>query len=453
LKIVIICQWYPPEYAPIGVMLQELSRDLAAKGHQVTVITGYPNHPSGVLFEGYRKGLFSEEMDGLVRIIRCWLYTSPKRSVVSRLLNNLSFALVSFLAALRLEKHDLLFMVSPPLSNGLIAMLLRKMKGLRFVFNVQDIYPDAAIAAGIIRNPLLIRALSRFEREIYRMAEAVTVISEGFKQNLIAKGIAAQKIHLVNNWIDAMEIAPIQKDNPFAREHGLADKFVVLYSGTIGLISGAGIILECAESLKANREILFLFVGEGVAKDFIMKSALERQLKNVLFLPFQPRQILSQLQSSADVSVVTLFSGRGKSSVPSKVLGYMAAARPVVACVDLNSDTARLVERANCGIAVAAEDAGQLTAALVELYRDRKKGERLGTNGRSYLVANCSRTDMTGRYESLFLGCLQRGCGPSVSAGSAAPGVGSLGGCASSSPGRQSSPALAIPPGAGGAHS
>lgn len=409
MKIVIICQWYPPEYAPIGVMLQELSRDLAAKGHEITVITGYPNHPLGVLFEGYQKRLFSEEWDGAVRIIRCWLYTSPKRSNVRRGLNYLSFALLSLLAALRLKKQDMLFMVSPPLSNGLIAILLKKLKGLNFVFNVQDIYPDAGIAAGIIRNPLLIRALSKLELLTYRMSEAVAVISVGFRKNLTDKGIAPQKVHVLSNWIDAVEIAPTSKDNPFARKHGLAGKFVVLYSGTIGLISGAGILLDCAERLQWASDIVFLLVGEGGAKDAIMAGAKERRLKNLLFLPFQPRQILSQVQSSADISVVTLFKGRGSSSVPSKVLGYMAVARPVVASVDPDSDTAQLVARAECGICVAAEDAEQLTAAILALYGDREKSLQLGYNGRAFLMANCSRQKMTAQYEELFLACRKAG--------------------------------------------
>lgn len=403
MKVVIICQWFPPEYAPIGVMLHELAQDITNKGHKLTIITGFPNHPAGVLFEGYKKKLFMEEMAGGVKTIRCYLYTSPIKTFSRRILNYLTFALTSFVAALRLEKQDILFMVSPPLTNGVVALILSKLKGFNFVLNVQDIYPDAAISASIIKSRLLIKWLKKIELTIYRAATKVTVISEGFKENLLEKGVPESKISVIYNWIDTEEITPVPKDNNFARQHGLTDKFVVLYSGTIGMISGADILLHCAERISAIEDILILFVGEGVIKERIIKNAEKRRLKNVQFLPLQPREILSEVQSSSDVSVVTLLKGKGKASVPSKVLGYMAAAKPVLASVDVNSDTKKIIEKARCGICVDAEDAQGLTDAILQLYNDRHKAKALGLNGREFLLKHCERRDITGQYERLFL--------------------------------------------------
>lgn len=390
-------------------MLQELSQDLSLKGHKVTVVTGYPNHPGGAVFTGYNKRLFSQETDGAVRIIRCWLFTSTKKSAFRRVINYLSFAVTSSAAAICLDKQDILFMVSPPLSNGLIAILLKKIKGLGFVFNVQDIYPDAAIAAGVIRNSLFIWSLSKLEKIIYRMADAVSVISEGFRQNLEKKGVPSDKIRVINNWLDTSQITPTSRNNPFSREHGLTERFVILYSGTIGLISGAEILLDSAEQLRGFKAILFLFIGEGVVKKAVMNGAKERQLRNVMFLPFQPRETLSDVQSSADVSVVTLLKGKGNSSLPSKVLGYMAAARPVIASVDRTSDTAILIARANCGICVEPEDAESLSKAILELYHDRQRRNFLGRNGREFLLANCERKSITCQYEELFRNCSKGG--------------------------------------------
>lgn len=409
MKILVVCQWFPPEYAPIGVMLHELAQDLAENGYEVTIITGFPNHPSGIVFGGYRKQLFLEERVGNVRIIRCYLYTSPRKTFLRRVMNYLTFAAASFWAALRLERQDLLFMVSPPLSNGLIALLLRKLRGLPYVFNIQDIYPDAAVSAGIIRNGLLIRLLQRLERAIYHNASGIAVISDGFRDNLFGKGVATDKVGVIYNWIDTNEIVPLPKETAFAREHDLAGKFVVLYSGTIGLISGAEILVECAARMTDCDDVVFLFVGEGVVKDRIQEEAAARSLRNVRFLPFQPRNLLSEVQSVADVSVVTLKKGKGMTSVPSKVLGYMAGARPVVASVDLESDTATLVRRAGCGLVVPPENAEELCAAIRELYEDRARAAACGRSGRLFLENNCGRSRITGQYVRFFEKCAAGG--------------------------------------------
>lgn len=408
LKAVFICQYYPPEQAPIGVMLRELSRDLAENGHQVTVVTGFPNHPSGRVFPGFKRRLFSTSREGGVKVIRCWLHVSPSKTVFRRLLNFISFGISSFLAVLFFEKPDLILAVSPPLSNGITAMLLKGIKNCRYIFNVQDIYPDAAVNAGVVRDSLLIGFFQKLEKAIYRKARKVTVISEGFKENLIRKGVSSGKVEIIYNWIDASEIVPQPRENEFALKQGLKGKFVVLYSGTIGIISGAEIILECAQKLKNSPDIVFLMVGEGVVKDRIQIAAAQRGLDNIRMLPFQPREILSQVLSSANLAVLTLQKNRGKSSVPSKVLGYMAAARPVAASLDQDSDTARFLERAGCGICVPAEDAKALTEAILNLYHDPNRRLKLGQNGREFLLKYGERKVGTAQYQELMEECVNQ---------------------------------------------
>lgn len=402
LRILIICQYFPPEVAPIGVMMKELAADLAAAGHRVTVVTGFPNHPRGIVFAGYRRRLFQREMADGIRVIRCYMHVSPRRSVLARILGYLSFGLSALSAALLLPRHDAVLLPSPPLTNGALALALRLIRGWPYVYNVQDIFPDAAITAGIITNPAVIGALRRFERCIYRRAGRIAVISEGFRANLIAKGVPAVKIGLIYNWLDTAEITPRPRDNEFSRRHGLNGRFVVLYSGTIGLISGAEMLVDCAALLGSYRDILFLLVGEGVAKDAVRTLAQQRSVSNMMFLPFQSRDVLSQVQSSADVSVVTLRPGMGRTSVPSKVLGYMAAARPVLASVDADSDTRSLIERACCGIGTPPGDHRSLAEAILALYHDRPYCRRLGRNGRAFLLRHCERRAATAHYRRLL---------------------------------------------------
>ncbi len=406
MRLAILCQWYPPEPAPIGIMLRELAQDLTVRGHEVAVVTGFPNHPAGLVHDAYRgKGFFVKEASDGIEINRCYLRASPKRTIANRLANFLSFSASSLVALLRMKRPDVLLVVSPPLSNGLVALVVSRIRGIRFVFNVQDIYPDAAIAMGVIRNRLLIRVLRKVERAIYRSARMITVISPGFRENLLGKGVPDRAIAVIHNWLDSREIVPMAKDNEFSRRHGLRDKYVVLYSGTIGMISGAEILVGCAERLAYLKDMLFLFVGEGVSKDRIMREARTRNLGNVKFLPLQDRSLLSSVLSSADVSVVTLRKGAGRSSVPSKVLGYMAAGRPIVASVDPESDTRKMIDRAGCGICVPPEDEMTLANALVALYRDARKAGAMGDSGRRFLADTLDRRHVTAQYEDVLVGC------------------------------------------------
>jgi colanic acid biosynthesis glycosyl transferase WcaI len=409
MNIAIVCQYFPPEFTPIGFMLSELATDLAKAGHRVTVLTGFPNHPFGIVFDGYEKKLFLREQGDGYEIIRCFLYTSPHRTSASRVLNYLSFSFSSLLGLLRLKDQDVVFVVSPPLTNGILGLLAKKIRHWKYVFNVQDIYPDVAISTGAISNGLLISILKRLERAIYYHAAAVTVISEGFHSNLSQKEVDPAKLAVINNWIDTGEVVPMDKGNPFARASQLDNAFVVLYSGTIGVISGAGVLIDCAEALKEYRDILFVFVGEGVEKEQIERDAVDRKLSNMKFLPLQERSRLSEVQSCADVSVVTLRRGKGMTSVPSKVLGYMAAGRPVIASVDAGSDTARLIEAARCGITVLPENPEALCTAILSLYGDRGRARSLGNNGRDYLLAHYGRAVLTSCYERLFRECCAEG--------------------------------------------
>lgn len=402
LRVLIICQYYPPEFAPIGKMLSELAADLTANGLRVTVITAFPNHPHGRVFAGYRQRLFQLDTADGIDVVRCYMYLTTRRTVPARIMSYATFAVTSLLAAIKLPRQDVLLIPSPPLTNGLIAIALSRLRGLPFVFNVQDLFPDAAVTAGVITGRRLVRALQWLERKIYGQARAITVISEGFRNNLIGKGVPAGKIGMIHNWLDSGEIAPAPRDNDFARRHGLTGKFVVLYSGTIGLISGAEVLVDCAVRLARYPDILFLLVGEGVAKDAVVSLAEQHRLRNMMFLPLQRRELLSQVQSSSDVSVVTLKRGMGRTSVPSKVLGYMAAARPVLASVDGDSDTRSFIAKADCGVWVEPGDAVALTEAILSLYRDRGRCRRLGSNGRSYLQRCCGRQAATGRYERLL---------------------------------------------------
>jgi colanic acid biosynthesis glycosyl transferase WcaI len=403
-RISIVSQWYPPEQAPFGKMMEELASFLAAHGWQVTVITGFPNHPSGTVHPGYSKRWLSEERVNGVRVCRVWLATSPRRSLLARLATFVSFTLAASWRLLREPRADILFAVLQPLSVGFTLPLLARWKRTALVFNVQDLHPDAQISMGLIRNPLLIRALRALETHAYRNCAALSVICETFRRHAVARGAAEASVHVIENWIDTQRISPRPEAGlAFRREHGIdAADFVVLWAGTLGHASAAEIVVDAASCLRDVPRLRFLVVGEGPLAASLRQRADAAQLSNVTFRDFQPEEQLAAMQSSADVSLVTLAASFASVSVPSKVLAYLAAGRPVVACVPEESETAALIRRADAGVVVPAGDRQALAHAIRALALDAAEVRRLGERARSYAVAHLSRTVAMGRYEAMF---------------------------------------------------
>jgi colanic acid biosynthesis glycosyl transferase WcaI len=231
------------------------------------------------------------------------------------------------------------------------------------------------------------------------------VLSEGFRYTLIKeKEVPAEKITVIPVWLDAQDIVPKPRDNLWRREMGIgAEKFVVLYAGTIGLVSGAEMVVEAAKNLQSYEDILFLFVGWGQSRDRVEAEARKAGLRNMRFLPFQPRERLSEVQATADISLVTLAPGRGKTSVPSKVLGYMAAGRPVLAAVDAACDTAALIKRAECGVAVLPGNAKVISEEILNLFKNPQWRQDSGLKGRKYFEENFERSKVLGRFLDLIV--------------------------------------------------
>ncbi len=398
-RILILPQVFPPEIHPTAVMTRELAVHLAAHRWDVDVVCGYPHHPRGVLPEGWSKSLWrTESFDG-VKVFRPWHFTHPSRTVPIRLAVYFSQTLSALLGALVRPRADIVLVVGPPLIGGSLGFFagLRHRAGLVNV--IYDLYPDVAVETGKLRNPVGIALAKLAEQFQYRAARLTVVLSEGFKRALRRRGVPANKLAVIPVWLDPDEIRPLPHDNAWRREQGIApDTFVVLYAGTIGVVSGATVVAEAAALLRERTDILFLFVGEGEAKVWVESKARTDGLRNLRCLPFQPRPRLAEVQAAADAGLVTLAPGRGRTSVPSKVLGYLAAGRPVIASVDPDSDTAAAVTQGLFGLVVPPADAGALAAAVEQLSRDRKAAESYGKAARRYFELEFARGPVLERY-------------------------------------------------------
>lgn len=396
--------WFPPEQAPIGHIFLTLARRAADAGHSPLVVTGFPNHPTGRLFPGYRRRLWQrEEMDG-VEVLRVAHWIPRSRSVVSRLAGFLTFTLAASVALLLTRKIGVVVAVLQPLSVGPILSAISRVKRAKLLLNVQDLHPDAAIEAGLIKNSALI-AISRWlERYSYRNADALAVICPAFKEHCMKLGAAAGTVTVIPNFIRRGLVEANDSGEEFrARLSVGPDEFIVLYAGTIGFAAGASIVVDAAAILcKSMPRVRVVFVGEGPLVAPLKASVAAMGLGNVLFHGFVPKAELSAMQAASDLSLVTLAPGRGRFSVPSKVLAYMSAERPVLAAVDGDSETARLVRESGCGVVCAADGAALATAIERMANMPAESRAVLAKQGRSYLLTSLSEELVAEQYVALF---------------------------------------------------
>jgi colanic acid biosynthesis glycosyl transferase WcaI len=401
MHVLVLAQYFKPESVGAAIWIHELAVDLVAKGHQVTMLTAFPNYPERTVFEGYRgKLLMRERIDG-IQVIRCWIYASPNQSLWSRALNFGSFCSSAVFGGLLASGPDVVYSILPPLPLGLTASLVGLAKHAPVVVNIQDIYPDIAMALGILRNATAIRFFRWLEKAIYTRVAGIVVISAGFRENLLAKGVGPSKVHVVPNWADPAFIQPGPKHNSFRNELNLDNQFLLVYSGNLSHNSNVEPILHAADRLRGEL-FSFAIVGDGVHKPVLQRLAQEQGLDNLHFLPFQPLSRYPEVLLAADMNAVTLNSQAAVASVPSKIFKQMAAGRPILAITTFGNEVDRLIKEAECGLCVPPDDAAALVEALRWAEAHPKELAQMGTNGRRYLEQHHSRSRCVSQIEALL---------------------------------------------------
>lgn len=402
MKILFMAQCYAPEEVSAAILITELATDLAARGHHVTVVTGAPNYPQGRVFDGYRNKLFSSEILDGVHVVRTWSYISPSKKLLPRTLHYGTYSATAFYGGLFAGRPDVIMSYSPPLPLGLSAWALSRIFCVPWALQIEDLYPDAAIAAGVMTNRLIVHFFLGMEKFLYRHAQRISVIAKSFRQTLLAKGVPNEKIELIPVWADPNEVRPIDRENSFRRAHGLTGKFVVMYAGNIGLTSCLEDVLGAADILREQTDIQFVIVGEGVRKDALIVEAESKKLTNIHFLPYQPRELFPEMLAAADVSLVTLNAGAALSSMPSKIFNVMASARPILAVAPRESEIAQIVADAACGQNVAPGSPEELAKVIVEMKTRESELIQMGQNGRACLEKNYSRQHCVDAYENML---------------------------------------------------
>jgi colanic acid biosynthesis glycosyl transferase WcaI len=388
VKILFVCQYFPPESNAPAVRTYEHARAWAAGGHDVTVLTGYPHHPHGVVPPEYRGEVTRRERVDGIDVLRTWVYATANRGVVRRSVSYGSFmASATTLGRLRLRRPDVVVGTTPQFLTAAAAYLLARSLGAPFVLELRDIWPESAVELGALRSGVLVRPLLALQRHLYGNAAGVITVSEAFRPHLHQGGVPDERIAYVPHAVDpAVLAAPSAPRAQVRRELGLGDEFVVSYVGTHGMAHGLDRVLEAAALLAHDSAIQFVFVGDGAERLALETRAANLQLRNVHFLGQQSRDRALAISRACDAALVPLRDlPMFRKVMPSKIFELMGSGIPIVCAVPEGEATA-LVRRSGGGVTVPPEDAAALAAALRALSRDPAACASFARAGRDFVL-------------------------------------------------------------------
>ena len=404
MKILYVSQYFPPEMGAPAARAAELAHHWSEAGHEVSVLTGFPNHPTGVVPEDWRARLHRliyQEKIGKTNVYRTWLWPLPNRKSHERIRNYASFFVSAAIRGLRLPHPDVIIATSPQLLVALAGWWIAFFRQIPFVFEVRDLWPESLAAVGVgDEDSVLHRSLAAISRFLYERADRIVVVTSAFKDRLIEHWrIPAEKIAVVENGVETDQFAPDSSVSESIRKQFSAEgKFVVSYIGTMGNAHGLETLLQAAADCRQrNLDVVFLLIGEGAEKDRTKTAASSLGLTNVKFLDQQPRERIPSFISASDVCLVLLKkTDIFKTVIPTKMLEFMSCARPVIVGVD--GQARQIVDEAHAGLFIEPENAAALVQAIQTLQANRELRLTLGQNGRKYIVENFSRSSTAKKY-------------------------------------------------------
>lgn len=398
-RILIVSIYHDPEPIP---KTGELARELQHRGHEVTVVTAFPHYPSGRLYAGYHLGLWRWEVREGVRILRTFIYPYHGRRGALRMLNYLSWMMSSIQAAWLTPACDVLYVWHPPLTVGVSAWVISKLKRAPYVYDVQDLWPESALASGLMRPGRLVGALYRLADWVYARASVLLVVSRAAADYLRGRGVDGGKIVVAPHWFDATPFdGGLTRD--VRAEFGWGARFVVMFAGNLGMVQGLETLVEAAALLRDRQDIAFVLVGDGSDRARLEGLIAERQLRNITFAGQHPAGEMPAFFHAADALIVHLRpSDVADHAIPTKILAYMAAARPIVC--GTGGAAADLLEAAGAGVTTPPGDAAAMADAVARLAAATPaERARLGANGRTYLRAHFERGAVIDQYERLLV--------------------------------------------------
>lgn len=404
LRLIVLCPHFEPDMAPTGVVMTRIVHELAARGHELHVVTSLPWYRKHQVESGWAGALWRVEKTNWGSISRVQPFAGKTKSNLLR--RAFGFVLFSYFVGLRAlftgrfwRRVDGVLAMSPPLTLGLIGWHTKLFRGGKLVFNIQDVFPDAAIETGAISNQRVIAAASWLERVSYQRSDSVVLLSDDLANNVQRK--LEQKFHkrikVIPNFVDTQAIVPMSRLTNYRRELGIDESLVVMYAGNVGFSQSLELLLEAARVLP---EVMFVINGEGAARNSLEAKA--STLNNVKFGDYQDVSRLSEVLATGDLHVVPLRRGLGSVSVPSKTYSILAAGRPICAAIDLDTEVPRILAAAKAGVCVEPDNQEAFVSAIKAMTLDRKNLEEMGANGRKWVEGHASPQSVAQRYEALY---------------------------------------------------
>ena len=404
MKLLLLPAYFYPELVSDTPLDDARYQAYADAGFEMLVHTPIPTR--SVSDEDKRKysSIHREEMyDGMMKVHRFKMVDEGKNPI-GRAIRYILCFLKQLWYGLREKNIDCIFVISTPPIQGALAAFIKNRKKCKFVYNLQDIFPDTLVGAGLAKKGGILWNIGRMiENYTYRNADKIIVISQDFKRNIMAKGVPEEKIEIVYNWVDQNAIHPVDdNDNPLFDEFGISkDKFRVVYAGNLGNAQNLDIIIQAAEKLKENEDIEYLIFGKGGLEDDLRKEIVSKCLKNVILLPLQPYERVSYVYGLGNVCLVSCKAGFGGSALPSKTWSILSAGRPVIASFD-EGELKDTLEANQMGVYSQAENVDEFVSSLKELMQNPHKCKEMGERGRKYILNNLTREVGTSRYVEII---------------------------------------------------
>ena len=405
LRLIVLCPHFEPDMAPTGVVMTRIVHELAARGHELHVVTSLPWYRKHQVETGWAGALWRIEKTTWGSISRVQPFAGQTKSNLVR--RAVGFILFSYFVGLRAlfaggfwRRADGVLAMSPPLTLGLIGWHTKLFRGGKLVFNIQDVFPDAAVETGAISNQRIIAAASWLERVSYQRSDSVVLLSDDLANNVQRK--LDQKFHkrirVIPNFVDTQAIVPMSRLTNYRRELGVDESLVVMYAGNVGFSQSLELMIEAARVLP---NVVFVINGEGSARKSLEAKA--HALSNVKFGDYQDASRLSEVLATGDLHVVPLRRGLGSVSVPSKTYSILAAGRPICAAIDLDTEVPRILAAANAGVCVEPDNQAAFVSAIAAMISDRKSLEEMGASGRKWVEGHASPQSIAQRYEALYM--------------------------------------------------
>ena len=401
----VLCPHFAPDLAPTGVVMTRIVSELAARGHELHVVTSLPWYRNHAIEPGWGGRLWRTEKTEWGSIIR--VHPFPGKSKSNLLRRALGFIAFSYAVGIRSVhadglpfKVDGVLAMSPPLTLGLTGWFTKIIRRAPLVFNIQDVFPDAAIQTGAISNKKIIAAAKWLERMSYQRSDAVVLLSQDLRANIANKIDKKfhQRLHVIPNFVDTHAITPQGRMTAYRSELGIGDQLVVMYAGNVGFSQSLNLVVDAAAKFP---DIAFVFNGDGAARKKLEQDCA--RLTNVYFGDYQPIERLSEVLATGDIHVVPLRAGLASVSVPSKSYSILAAGRPMLAAIDPGTEIPNMLRQSGAGVAVEPDNSTAFIEALSQLVSRREQLHEMGSRGRTWVETHASPASVAAQYEAIFL--------------------------------------------------